>query len=82
MYITCLFIERRKNEGPELLLAWDEYSIEENPEGFREACTKTLSTLQGEFIRQQLIELDINDQKLEQALNNNPTIKASVIDED
>lgn len=40
MRVVCLFGERRGYEGdmPELMVAWDEYCIDANPEGFEKAC--------------------------------------------
>lgn len=67
MKIQCLFVIRDRHHGlpgcPELLEAWDEYSIDENVEGWHEACTKALAALEGEYLKHAYvdIEVDIDD---------------------
>lgn len=80
MYIKCLFIERTKHGGPELFLTWDEYTIDENPEGFIEACDKKIAALKGEFIHHQIITLCIADHDLENAFHP-PAVDVEVLDE-
>lgn len=40
MKLRCLFSCDDQNESPELILAWDEYSIDENEEGWSDALKK------------------------------------------
>lgn len=44
MEIQTLWIMRKDADNPELLEAWDEFTIEDNPEGFHEACQRALAS--------------------------------------
>lgn len=68
MVIHCLFIVRSKKCGPELLVAWDEFSVDENFEGWEEDCHETLTSLQGEYTHQTYVDIELQDSDLEEKL--------------
>ena len=70
MKIECLFIVRDEKSGPELLIAWDEYTVSENYEGWREACDAELKSLNGDYLRHRIVSVDVPDEGLEKALAN------------
>ena len=46
MNIKCLWILRTSEpELPELVQAWDEFSVDDNPEGFADACADSLNRI-------------------------------------
>jgi len=70
MKIECLFIVREEAEGPELIAAWDEYSISENPKGWESECNDVLRALNGAYLRHRYVTVSISDPKLAEALSN------------
>ncbi len=68
MIINCLFIVRDKKCGPELLVAWDEFSVDDNFEGWEEDCQKALASLQGEYTNQAYVDIQVQDSDLEEKL--------------
>lgn len=48
MLIHCLFALSALGDVPELIVAWDQYKVEEQPQGFREACDEALGLYDGE----------------------------------
>ena len=49
-HISTLWITRHSEDTPELLAAWDQFSIDGNPGGFTEACEKALAAV-GDDVR-------------------------------
>jgi len=69
MKIECLFIVRNEQSGPELLTAWDEFSVDENPEGYQKECDKALKSLEDDERRShRYIEIDVSDDDLMKAM--------------
>lgn len=66
MKIQCLFIVRDERTGPELLVAWDEYTIYENAEGWHEECTEALADLQ--YLRHAYIDIEVDESELTKKL--------------
>jgi len=67
--------------APEVLECWDEYSIDENHEGWVEACTKAIKCRGGleEFSSAVVIIVEVNDITIDQLLNETPTIDGKVV---
>ena len=81
MKIECLFIVRDGNNGPsgpELLTAWDEYTISENYEGWQEAIAAALKSVEGDYLSHRIVSVDVPDEELEKALEQ-PQVQARVI---
>ena len=68
MLIKALFITRKSDSAaPELLEAWDEYSIDENPDGAREAFTEALARVGDDVDQFRYVELDVDGRALSEA---------------
>lgn len=70
MKIECLFILREATGSPELVAAWDEYLIFENPEGWKSECNDTLKQLEGDFLSSRYVSIDISETELLKAMGN------------
>ena len=68
MKIECLFIVRNEQSGPELLTAWDEYTVCDNYEGWQTACSNALESVDGDYEKQRIITIEVPDDALEVAL--------------
>lgn len=80
-HIKALFITRKhpqslRPEPPELVLAWDEYSVSEMPEEFQDACRRALESVNrdgGDPLDQsRVLEIKIDEAKLEEAFRTVP----------
>lgn len=81
MILHCLFICRKGQESnPELLLAWDEYSVDENVEGFEQARTEALKSCQSEIAVTSMVYVEVPDQELLDAIHP-ATLKGKVSSE-
>ena len=62
MDIATLWIKRKGGEdsAPELIVAWDEYSIEENWEGWVAACKKELDAIGDDVAAKRFLNLKVN----------------------
>lgn len=70
MIIHCLFGIRKGASDcfPELLVAWDEYQVENNVDGWDEECQKALKTVGDEVERFTYIDFDVKDAQLEKQI--------------
>lgn len=62
--IKCLFGMRKGIEVPELMVAWDEHSIDANPQGFYDDIEKSKKSWGDELVTSRLISVDINEDEL------------------
>lgn len=70
MKLRCLFIQRNKQSGPELLVAWDEYTISENYEGWEKECEEALAPIRKEqTITCAYVDVLVNDEELANRLH-------------
>lgn len=61
MIIETLWIKRKYgNTPPELVAAWDEFSIDENPQGWQDACTKALDSIGDDLAEHRYIQIRAN----------------------
>lgn len=61
MRILSLWITRKDDDWPELLVAWDETSAEENPEGWEADCENALLRVGDDIKDQRFLTIDIFD---------------------
>jgi hypothetical protein len=63
MIIKTLWGERKGYEGqaPELMIAWDEYSLEQNYEGFEQQCQQAIESWGDELVQWRIIEVAVAD---------------------
>lgn len=59
MIIKSLFITRKGADTPELIEAWDEYTIDGYPEGFDEACDKALASIGSDLVQWRIIDIEV-----------------------
>lgn len=67
MEIKCLFGMRVDCTEPELMVAWDEYCVDSNYEGFEEACENAKKSWGKELIMARMVSIQIDPQKLTDA---------------
>jgi hypothetical protein len=83
MKIHVLFGQRRERyEGehaPEILCAWDEWSIEENPDGFSEAVELARKEVGEEMVATRVIILDVDGDKIRKMLVGVPRVAAEIL---
>lgn len=68
MILKCLFIIRKSHMAdcnpncpmPELLVAWDEYTIDENGEGWLEECEEQLKACKTDVEVSRVIEVEVD----------------------
>lgn len=83
MKLFVLFGQRKESYSgeyaPEALLCWDEFCVEENPDGFEEACAAAKKEAQkNEIVRTRLIEIKVDGDKIDKLLNGNPSIEGFI----
>ena len=79
MRITILLGQRKidPESVPEVMAAWDEYCIEENPEGWDDECEKAKRSWGDDLLAYRLVDLIVPDEKL-LALFEVPSIEAEI----
>lgn len=78
MRITCLFGQRKSQpEAIELMTAWDEYCIDNNPEGFEEDCERAKKSWGDELLQWRLVDLATSSTDLEK-LFTTPTLEGKI----
>jgi hypothetical protein len=77
--ISTLWITRKGEDRlPELVEAWDEGSIDENYEGWVEACKKALAAIGDDLVEQRVLDINIPYGKLLDAFNA-PVVEGEVV---
>lgn len=78
MRITCLFGQRKSQpESIELMVAWDEYCIDNYPEGFEEECEKAKKSWGDDLLQWRLVDLKTSSTDLVE-LFTTPTLEGKV----
>lgn len=69
--IRTLWITRKSIDAgfhpPELIAAWDEWSIDENPSGWQDACKEALESLGSDLAAHRYIDIKLDDETLDRA---------------
>lgn len=82
--VRSLWITRKSIDGgfhfPELLVAWDEYGIDENYEGWREACDDALAACGDDVAQWRIIPLRVCREDVEAVFEGGP-VDAEVVSE-
>lgn len=85
MILSCLFgLRKEQYEGqnaPELLLAWDEYCIEENPEGWETEVQSLIEHLGKEMTAMRIVDIEVDSKRLRDALVKTPELRAQIVGE-
>ena len=66
MIISTLWITRKgiETESPELITAWDEYSIDENYDGWQLATQLALKEIGDDVVDHRFIDIKVPDEKI------------------
>jgi len=81
MKITCMFGQRRSDPDViELMVAWDEYCLDENPEGFAEACETAKRSWGDDMLAEREVEIVVDERKI-RGLFGTATISGDVVTE-
>ena len=83
MDVAMLWILRKGYEGgaPELLAAWDGYSIEENFEGWQKVCDDALKAVGDEVAAKRFINFHVNDSAILDLFREWQTVKPERVSE-
>jgi hypothetical protein len=80
MIVTLVIATRKSEPGyPEVLAAWDEYAISDNPEGFAADVTKQVSALGNELETYRLFNVRINELVVLANMNTSPVDLGDVV---
>lgn len=86
MRLHVLFIQRKESYvgeyAPEARIVWDEFSVEENPEGFEEACAKDLKEVGNDIMAHRVIPVWVDQAEIRNLLLTTPTVKGKIVAED
>lgn len=82
MILHILFGQRKQRyEGeyaPEALVTWDEYCVDENPEGWETAVAEAKAKYGEEMSSMKIINVSCDGDKIVKLLNGTPTVKGEV----
>lgn len=79
MRVHALFITRPHNPDlPELLTAWDEYSVDENWEGYQADIAAKLASVEGDVDRHAIVTIDVDEAAILNILRPSGTVKGVV----
>ena len=67
MDVATLWIRRPDSDVPELMAAWDGYSLEENYEGWEKACKQALAEVAGDVAAFRYLNISVSDNVLDDA---------------
>lgn len=71
--------------APEVIDCWDEYMVDENPEGFQQAIHNAQAKVPNdrivdEFSCVRVIDIKIDGDKIERLMNQNPTVAGEIVE--
>ncbi len=82
MKLFILFGQRNQSyEGeyaPETLVCWEEFSVEENPEGFEGECDAAREKNKNDFSAFRVIHVNVDGDKIDRLLNKTPVVKGDI----
>ena len=86
MNLHILFIQRKERHpgehAPEARIVWDEFSVEENPDGFEEACAKDLKEIGNDIQAHRVIQVAVGQDEIRKLLLDAPTVEGKIVSED
>lgn len=78
MIIHTLWIARRGESTPELAVAWDEYTLDSNPDGFGEDCQRAIKSYGSDLDEKRYLDIDVNEDRIMAAFNT-PMLSGQVV---
>ena len=83
MVLYTLFGQRKETYhgeyGPEVLVCWDEFCVDENPEGWDEAVAEAEAKYAKEFISFRVIKVQVDGDMIRDILVKTPTVAGTVL---
>lgn len=84
MDLFILFIQRKESyEGeyaPEALVVWDEFAMDENPEGFEEVCKKELVANGDQVMAHKVIRVRVDGDKIRKLLVGTSVLNGEIVE--
>jgi hypothetical protein len=62
--IHTLWGARHGESMPELMAAWDEYSVDQNYEGWREDCERAIKSWGDDLQEKRYLDIDVSEQEV------------------
>lgn len=83
MKLYVLFGQRKEQYAPEALLCWEEYSVDENPDGWEEAveAEKAKALKSEDFSALRVITVAVDGNKIARLLNDTPAVTGTIEEE-
>ena len=85
MDLHILFGQRKEHYhgefAPEALVCWDDATIDENPDGFENACEAARQKHQSEFVAFRVIPIRVDGDKIRQILTSTPVLRGTIVPE-
>lgn len=82
MKLFVLFGQQKESydgeHAPAALLVWDEYAVDENPEGFEKDVEKTKATYREDMIAMRVVAVEVDQDKIRRLLLSTPTIPGEI----
>jgi hypothetical protein len=78
MNIYALFITRPDEESPELLVAWDEYTVDAAPEEWDEARANALEAVGNDVQSQALVTIKVSETEILKLLHPSGVVEGRV----
>lgn len=69
MIIHTLWGLRKGKFTPELMVAWDEFSVDNYQEGFAEDCEKVIASWGSDLVEKRYIDIHVHDDLLMRTFN-------------
>lgn len=64
--------------APEVLVCWDEFCVESNPDGFDEECAKSREKYGDEFAAMRVFEVEVDGEEIVKHLTHHPVIQGEI----
>lgn len=84
MDLFILFIQRKESYdgeyAPEALVVWDEGAMDENPEGFEEACKKELAAHGDQVAAHRVVRIKVDGDRIHKLLVGIPALVGEVVE--
>lgn len=67
MIVETMWGLRRGEQVPELMVAWDEFSVDSYSDGWREACEKARESWGRDLLEFRYVKIDVDEDAIEKA---------------
>lgn len=85
MDLYILFGQRKEayegEFGPEALLCWEEFSVDENPSGWDEALAETRKKYEADMAAMRVMKIRVDQDKIRKLLIGTPQLNGVIVEE-